>query len=169
MQVESVTDCVGSVCTLDFSPVRDLPKITLSLKIDRREAKPCIIETPQDASKMLNFLRESTEEKFIAIHLNAKYEVIGLHEVSHGTLSASLVHPREVFKAAMLSNAYAIMLAHNHPSGAMLEPSDEDITTTKQLIEAARLMGVQVIDHIIVSPHLGEYYSIREHNPYLWF
>jgi DNA repair protein RadC len=85
------------------------------------------------------------------LHLNTKFEVIGLHEVSHGTLSASLVHPREVFKAALVANSYAILVCHNHPSGAKLTPSKEDFETTKQLIAAGKVLGVSVLDHLILG------------------
>ena len=110
-------------------------------------------------------LAHYSEEHFIAFHLDAKFQVIGYHEVSKGTLSASLVHPREVFKAALLSNAYAIIVAHNHPSGST-EPSREDIETTKQLIKAGKIMGVEVVDHCIVSSESMN--SLRETQPQLW-
>lgn len=94
----------------------------------------------------------------------------GLHEVSHGTLSSSLVHPREVFKAALLGNCFAIIVCHNHPSGATLVPSPEDLETTRQLISAGKILGVSVIDHLIVGPDNDEesVYSIRENNPAFW-
>ena len=111
-------------------------------------------------------LAHYSEEHFIAFHLDAKHQVIGYHEVSKGTLSASLVHPREVFKAALLSNAYAIIVAHNHPSGSVT-PSREDIETTKQLIEAGKIMGVSVVDHCIVSSESMN--SLRETEPQLWY
>ena len=74
----------------------------------------------------------------------------GYHVVSHGTASASLVHPRELFKDALLSNAHCVVVAHNHPTGSLV-PSDDDIVTTKQLIAAGRILGVNVLDHLIIS------------------
>ncbi len=106
-----------------------------------------------------------SEEHFIAFHLDSKYQVIGYHEVSKGTLNASLVHPREVFKAALLSNAYAIIVAHNHPSGSVLA-SPEDIDITKQLIKAGKIMGVCIVDHCIVSSEGLN--SLRETESHLW-
>ena len=89
----------------------------------------------------------------------------GYFIVSKGTVSASLVHPREVFKAAILANAYAIIVAHNHPGGSLL-PSREDLDTTEQLIAAGKLLGVTVVDHVIVA--VSGTYSIREHYSHFW-
>jgi len=91
--------------------------------------------------------------------------VTGYQIVSHGTLSASLVHPREVFKAALVANTHTIIVAHNHPTGS-LEPSREDLDTTETLIKAGELLGVKVLDHIIVSSN-GTV-SLRETHGYLW-
>lgn len=101
----------------------------------------------------------------MAFHLDAKNQVIGYHVVSHGTVSASLVHPREVFKAALLANSHALIVAHNHPAGS-LTPSDEDIDVTRTLIKVGQLMGINVIDHIIVSSN--GLCSLRETRGYLW-
>lgn len=89
-------------------------------------------------------------EKFIAVHLNAKNRIISYEVVSVGSLNASLVHPREVFKAAILSNAASIILSHNHPSGDP-NPSNEDLQLTKRLEEAGKLLGIEVLDHIIFA------------------
>ena len=105
------------------------------------------------------------EEHFVTFHLDAKFQVIGYNEVSKGTVSASLVHPREVFKAALLSNSTAIICAHNHPSG-IVKPSNEDIETTKTLIRAGEILGVQVLDHVIVGG--ADLYSLRENRPEIW-
>lgn len=126
------------------------------------------ITTPEDAANLLNPLKLAAEEKFVSLHLNAKNQVIGVHEVSHGTLSASLVHPREVFKAALIANSFAIIVGHNHPSGAALVPSEEDMETTEQLLNAGRILGVCVIDHLIVGPGHHSFYSFREHHPEMW-
>jgi DNA repair protein RadC len=130
------------------------------------------VRSPHDAAQLLAPLRCASEEHFVALHLNAKNEVLGVHEVSHGTLSSSLVHPREVFKAAILANSYAIIACHNHPSGSKLVPSEDDIITTQKLIEASRLMGIPLIDHIILGVDGGagceEIFSFREQRPYFW-
>ncbi len=145
-----------------------LPKLRLYLVNDGNpNVAPYTVRTPYDAAEFLEPLRHEAEEHFVSIHLNSRHEVIGLHEVSHGTLSASLVHPREVFKAALLANSHAILVCHNHPSGAAITPSMEDIDTTDQLLKAGQLMGVSVIDHLIVSP-MHSPYSVRENHPELW-
>lgn len=125
------------------------------------------IQAPEDAEEYMEPLRHASEEHFVSLHLNAKHEVIGVHEVSHGTLAASLVHPREVFKAALLANSYALVACHNHPSGSLVVPSSEDIDTTKQLIRAGKLLGINLIDHLIFSPNQSVY-SLREHHPEIW-
>ena len=127
--------------------------------------KPTKITSPISFHHFVQPLTQYSEEHFIAFHLDAKFQVIGYHEVSKGTLNASLVHPREVFKAALLSNAFAIIVAHNHPSGSV-SASREDIETTKQLIKAGRLLGISVIDHCIVSSESMN--SLRETECYLW-
>ena len=85
--------------------------------------------------------------------------MIAYHEVSRGTLDATLVHPREVFKAALLANAAAIVLCHNHPSGEST-PSRDDLQLTRRLVEAGTLLGVEVLDHIIVGD--ARYYSFKQ-------
>ncbi len=127
--------------------------------------KPTKITSPISFHHFIQPLTQYSEEHFIAFHLDAKFQVIGYHEVSKGTLNASLVHPREVFKAALLSNAYAIIVAHNHPSGSV-SASREDIETTKKLIEAGKILGVSVIDHCIVSSESMN--CLRETECYLW-
>lgn len=106
-----------------------------------------------------------SEEHFVSFHLSGRSHIIGFHVVSHGTPTASLVHAREVYKSAILSNAHTIIVAHNHPGGS-LTPSEEDIQTTRQLIQAGQLLGVQLLDHIIVS--YNGMASIREQLPNLW-
>ena len=149
-----------------------IPKIKLALVKERSRRRDRVsIRAPRDVAKFLEPLQHAPEEHFVSLHLNAKNEVIGLHEVSHGTLSSSLVHPREVFKAALLANSYAIVICHNHPSGASISPSKEDLDTTKQLLQAGKILGVSVIDHLIVGPHSEEeeaVYSVREHHAALW-
>ncbi len=103
-----------------------------------------------------NFDREC----MISLMLDVKNRVNALHTISIGSLSSSIVHPREVFKAAILSNASGIILAHNHPSGE-LKPSQEDILLTRKLTLAGEILGIAVFDHIIVGSGEG-YFSFME-------
>lgn len=145
-----------------------LPRIRLALVHEQMTVETLHpIKTPGDVEALLEPLRHVPEEHFVSLHLNAKNEVIGLHEVSHGTLASSLVHPREVFKAALVANSYAILVCHNHPSGSRIKPSPEDMDTTRQLLRAGRILGVNVVDHLIMSPNQNAY-SLREHHPEMW-
>jgi DNA repair protein RadC len=89
-------------------------------------------------------------EQFVCCHLDTKHRLISREIVSIGHLSAALVHPREVFKAAILANAAAVAFVHNHPSGDP-EPSREDIEITRRLVKAGEILGIPVVDHVVVS------------------
>ena len=118
------------------------------------------IQSASDVDALVRqFIEDLDREAMVVVALNAKSEPICLQVVSTGSLSASIVHPREVFKVAILSNAYSILLAHNHPSGDTT-PSQEDISITKRLKNAADIMGVPMLDHIIIGS--GNYYSLKE-------
>ena len=109
------------------------------------------IKSPEDAYQILKkFAGDSDREQMIMIALNTKNEPTHLQTISIGSLNASVVHPREVFKTAVLSNAANIILGHNHPSGDT-EPSYEDIQITRQLVHAGELLGITVLDHIIFT------------------
>ena len=113
-----------------------------------------------DAKQLLQeYMRCFDREHFVALFLSRKQQVQAIHEVSVGTLSSTLVHPREVFKAAILANADKIIVGHNHPSGAV-EPSDEDIQITERLREVGQIIGIPVCDHLIVGS--AAYYSFAE-------
>ena len=98
-------------------------------------------------------------EKFIVLLLDAKHRAIGVNTVSLGSLTASIVHAREVFKPAIAGNAAAILLAHNHPSGDPA-PSPEDNALTRRLREAGELIGISVLDHVILGA--GVHFSFRD-------
>lgn len=145
-----------------------IPRIKLCLVHEGLEHNNLhYIHTPLDAETILEPLCHAPEEHFVSLHLNTRNEIIGLHEVSHGTLSASLVHPREVFKAALVANSHAIIVCHNHPSGSLVEPSQEDLLVTRQLVRASKLLNVSLLDHLIFSPN-QPVYSLRSHHPHLW-
>ena len=97
-------------------------------------------------------------EQFCVILLNAKNEVIGLNIVSTGSICGTIVHPREVFKPAILANASAIILCHNHPSDGV-EPSTEDKIITKAMVKAAKIIDIRVHEHLIISMYEDRFYS----------
>ena len=107
-------------------------------------------EEAYNAIKAITNVQEEAQEVFGILILNTKNKIVAVHEVSRGTLNASMIHPREVFKPAVLHNAAAIICFHNHPSGNP-EPSIEDIEMTKRLVNAGKIMGIDVLDHIIVG------------------
>lgn len=123
--------------------------------------EPRYIRTPQDAAQLVqDFLAYSDREKVVAVCMDVKNQPTSITTISLGTLHSSLVHPREVFKTSILSNAAGFIIAHNHPSGD-LTPSKDDLTMTKRLTEAGELMGIDLMDHIIVGDN-GRYVSFRE-------
>ena len=101
----------------------------------------------------------SPKEHFEVLFLNAKCEVFGCEEVSIGGINSTSVNPAEVFRAAILSGAYSIIVAHNHPGGS-LDPSGADIKVTKKLCEAGELLGISLLDHIILAPS-GDWLSMK--------
>jgi len=117
------------------------------------------ITTASDVDRHLQEYREYDREHFIAITLDGASRVINTRVVSIGTLNQSLVHPREVFRPALLDNAAGIIVAHNHPSGQCF-PSHEDRAITKRLKEAGKLLGIELLDHVILTG--DDFYSFRE-------
>ena len=142
-----------------------IPQIKLAIIREPGSQPMPSIRTPMDLEQYLEPMKYMSEENFLALHLNVHHEIIGFHIVSQGSLSASLVHPREVFKAALLSNAYCIVVAHNHPSGSTC-PSSDDRATTRQLVRAGEIIGVPILDHLIVTH--SQVASIRESYPELF-
>ena len=107
------------------------------------------VRSPADAAAVLaEYFADRDREEFVVVFLDTANTLTGLHVASVGGLAASIVEPRQVFKAAVLANAAAILLAHNHPSGNP-EPSREDVAVTRQLVEAGKVMGIPVHDHLI--------------------
>ena len=120
-----------------------------------------LIQSADDAIFLMQReLQNSDREIFCVLHLNAKGKPLSMSVVSVGALNSTLVHPREVFKASILSNAAAVIFMHNHPSGD-LTPSEDDKRTTKQLEKAGKILGIRVVDHIIVGENKENYYSFR--------
>src|SRR5215470_3096709 len=126
---------------------------------------PCYnqqIRSAVDASTLLHtYLADVDREHFVVLMLDQKNKIIGINTVSVGSLTASVVHSREVFKPAILSNAAAIILAHNHPSGAP-QPSQEDRVLTVRLVAAGKLLGISVLDHVIIGDGTSAYFSFAD-------
>jgi DNA repair protein RadC len=108
---------------------------------------------PEDIVTIVEpFLRHKRQEYFLACTLDGSGHVIAIRIVTIGLLNHSLVHPREVFRDAILDSAATMIVVHNHPSGS-LEPSSQDIAITQQLVQAGEFMGINVLDHIVVAKH----------------
>jgi len=121
------------------------------------------MSTPMEARKLLMpFFDGMDREKFLVIYLNVKNEPNAIHTVSIGCLNSSIVHPREVYKGALMSNAASVIFAHNHPSGNP-EPSQNDKNMTERLVKAGEILGITTIDHLIIGGD-GEYFSFKEHD-----
>lgn len=120
-----------------------------------------IIKSPEDVAILgRDYMRihEAPEEHLYMICLNTKNRVLGVFEISHGTVNSSIVGVREIFQKALLANSVSIILMHNHPSGSP-DPSREDISVTKKAAEAGKLLGVELLDHIVIG---DRYVSLKE-------
>lgn len=125
------------------------------------------IQSPEDIFEVIQKVikaSEYAEENLWMITLDVKNNITGIFTVSTGSLNSSIVHPREVFKRAMLQNAASIIICHNHPSGDPA-PSKEDIGITKRLYEAGRILGIELLDHIIAGDN--SYTSLKEKG-FIW-
>lgn len=119
------------------------------------------IRTPQDVIPFVRNYAVSQKEHFLVITLNGGHEIIQIHCVSVGTLNRTLIHPREVFCQAIKENAAAIIVCHNHPSGNC-KPSEEDVETTRILLQASRIIGIELLDHVIID--CENYFSFLENH-----
>jgi DNA repair protein RadC len=134
-----------------YVPRSDLPQY------DARK----ILKVPREAAEFLRpILEREPVEVFVVVCLTTKHRVIGYHELGRGTVDSVLVHPREVYKIALLSNAASILVGHVHPSGDP-SPSMEDLELTGRLLKAGGVMGIPLVDHIVIG-HDGTYYSFKE-------
>jgi DNA repair protein RadC len=156
------------VCLEDLLNEKGLGKtkslqVIAALEFGKRlssEQKPEIL-TPEDIWKLCADIRGSKKEHFVAFYLDTRNYLIERQIISIGTLNASLVHPREVYEPAIALHAANIIIAHNHPSGD-IEPSEDDLTMTNRLIESGKILGIEVIDHIIVTA--AGFSSFKEKN-----
>lgn len=129
-----------------------------------KEGTAVVTQAREAARLFREFIGDAPQEHFVLMVLDSRQRVIGINEVSVGTLSASLVHPREVFRAAILLNGAAVIVSHNHPSGDP-SPSPEDREATRRLQRAGELLGIPVADHIVIGEGEGDsvrFFSFRE-------
>lgn len=126
-----------------------------------KEGTAATCRTPEDAARLLADTAQLAQEAFTVITLNTKNRVIDRHLVTVGLANASLAHPREVFRPALLDGAAAVIVSHNHPSGDPT-PSAEDIRITRQLVEAGKILDVPVLDHVVIGRGERPFMSLRE-------
>lgn len=154
MKVNGVGECKAS---------QILAAIELGKRISVSVAEEKVkIGSPSGVSNLvMEEMRYLKKEYFKIIMLNTKNQVIGIKDISVGSLNSSIVHPREVFKEAIRKSSASIILVHNHPSGDP-SPSKEDIGITKRLVEVGKIIGIEVLDHLIIGD--GIYFSFKEKN-----
>lgn len=138
----------------------------VEIMMKRKKRKYPFMEVIVDASKAADFFRIMIQKKdrevLSVIGLDNRGKITYYETVNIGVLSHNLYHPREIFKAAILSNSQSIILAHNHPSGDA-RPSDEDKAMTKRMIDAGKILAIEVLDHLIIGEDGG--YSIKDNKP----
>lgn len=138
---------------------RILAALELGRRVAEPEARRRVVRTAADAAAVCAPMRRLDREHFRVLLLNTRHEIIDVVDVSVGGLAAAPVHPREVFKEAIRRSAAAVILVHNHPSGHA-DPSRDDVLITEQLQAAGRLIGIEVLDHLIIGERT--YVSLRE-------
>ena len=167
----------GSIVNLARAAVQDLSaflsrdkaaQLVSSLRLAavalREERTRLLIDTPLAVAELCAEMRFLSHESLRVILLNTKQELIKVVSVSQGTLNEALAHPREVFKPVIAFSAYAFIMVHNHPSGDP-SPSEADLRLTRRILEASRILQLQLIDHVIIgSPAAGKssYFSFKE-------
>jgi DNA repair protein RadC len=145
-------------------PVSKASQLVASFEIGRRfyesrAGKPVVVRTAAQAYQHLKGMADLQKEQLRALYLNSRYQVVHEETVSVGSLTANIVHPREIFQPAIEYGAAAVIVAHNHPSG-LLEPTEADRDVTHQLRACGVLLGIELLDHLIIT---GEHYlSIME-------
>jgi len=125
-----------------------------------KEAKGNSLTSPELVAKLMSRESKMDREAFWVLHLNAKYSLIEKELITIGILDRTLIHPREVFKKAILNSSQAIITVHNHPSGD-LTPSQEDKEHWQRLKQAGEIIGIEVLDNLIITPN-GKFYSEKQ-------
>lgn len=133
-----------------------------NLESEKDRVKKNAITKPEEIVKYIRTeIEDYSKENFFVVSFDVRNRIIGIDKTSKGTLSASLVHPRETFESAIRRHAAQIIVAHNHPSGDA-EPSEDDIRITKRLYEAGKIMGIELLDHIVITK--DGYCSLKDKN-----
>lgn len=153
---------IDSLLSIDGIGLARAGQLVAALEFARRRLlkENIVIKRPRDAFPLFNSIADKQQEHFLCLTLNGANEVIGNRTITVGLLNRSQIHPREVFVDAISDRAAAVIIAHNHPSG-LLEPGPEDLAVTRRMVEAARIIGIAVLDHIIVSKR--GFFSFKEH------
>lgn len=138
-----------------------VPETTFFVSHVRDPEAPAFTASPQVAEILQDYIPSDDREYFVEIFTDVKNKITGIHTVSIGTLTSSLVHPREVYRPAVLNGACSIIFGHNHPSGDAT-PSEEDVGLTKRLKECGDLLGIRVLDHVIIGNGNKSYYSFAD-------
>lgn len=147
--------------TFGLGPAKSC-EIVACFELGRRllqNKKSRIYMTPKDVWQGLKDIRDNKKEHFVIFFLDARNQEIKREIISVGSLNANIVHPREVFEPAVRHTAAHIIVSHNHPSGNT-EPSEEDKNITKRLMDSGKILGIEIIDHVVVSKN--DYFSMRE-------
>lgn len=140
--------------------VKEIVRIKQVIK--KGDLDEVIIKSPQDGANLATeIIGDEDREVLLVIVLNTKNKVVAIHKCHVGSLNASIVHPREVMKAAILNNGASIIISHNHPSNDPT-PSRQDIEVTQRVQEAGKILGIELLDHIIVSNKKSKFTSIKE-------
>jgi len=156
--VEGLSQIKG-LGTAKAAQIKAMVELGKRLAVSVGHSRPTI-RSPQDAVDMLMpELRDEPQERFKAVFLNNKNEVLKIRTITVGSLNASVITPRELFREAISTNSAAVIIAHNHPSGDPT-PSQEDISVSKRLCQAGQMIGIEVLDHLIIGE--GRWVSLKE-------
>lgn len=143
-----------------LNPIFEIVRIKQEVRENHEATEVYKVRSPQDCGMLaVDLIGSEDREVLLVLCLNTKNDVVAIHRCHVGSLNSSIVHPREVFKSAILNNAASIIISHNHPS-FNCSPSIEDIEVTKRIQEAGILLGIELLDHLIVAPNI--YLSLKE-------
>ncbi len=160
MKVRGIGFAKACQLVASFELSKRLLKENIELEKERVKKNP--VTKPDEIVKFIKSeIADFSKENFFVVSFDVRNRLIGIDKTSKGTLNASLVHPRETFESAIRRHAAQILVAHNHPSGDA-EPSEDDIRITKRLYEAGKIMGIELIDHIIITK--DDYCSLKDKN-----